>query len=195
MRCEVGVVVRWKKLFLSVGFIWAEKTAFSERQKFSIYRKLYVFPSKASRFRNQNIACLNNFLLSSKAAFFTYKKPFIRTNLSLLPSKTILFCPPLPLPTALNYCPQKNSIFTNQKLSFAQTFPYCYPKLLFSTLRLPFAPPLTYSVCEEYSCSFSVRSNFVLQSRNLAPIQIIAGDTQRSCSFSQNRLPDERRSF
>jgi hypothetical protein len=35
----------------------------------------------------------------------------------------------------------------------------------------------------------------VLYSPNLAPIQIIAGDTRQSYSFSQNRLLDDCRSF
>ena len=100
-----------------------KKQPFSANQKLSIYRKLYALPPKASRFRNQNIACSNSFLLSSKTAFFTYKnlsfaqavpcwfqnlpiftnqKPFFCTNLSLLLSKAILFCPPLPISTPLN---------------------------------------------------------------------------------------------
>ncbi len=87
-------------------------------------------PSKASRFRNQNTACLNHFLLSSKTAFFTYKslsfaqafpcwfqnlpiftnqKPFFCTNLSLLLSKAILFCPPPPIRTTLNLLFAKNA--------------------------------------------------------------------------------------
>ena len=40
---------------------------------------------------------------------------------------------------------QKPPIFLQTKsFSFAQTFPYYYPKKPFSTLHLPFAPPLTY---------------------------------------------------
>ena len=80
-----------------------KKQPFSANQKVFVYRKLFALLSKASRFRNQNTARSNNFLLSSKAAFFTYKKLFFCTN-----------------------------------------FPYFHPKQLFSTLHLPFAPPLTY---------------------------------------------------
>ena len=120
-----------------------KKQPFSANQKVFFCRKLYALPSKASRFRNQNTACLNHFLLSSKAAFlcaksllfaqtfpychpkqsfsalrspfqppltycpqkfpiFTNQKPFIRTNLSLLPSKATLFHPPPSIRTTLN---------------------------------------------------------------------------------------------
>jgi hypothetical protein len=65
-------------------------------------QKAYEPPSKTSRFRNQNAAHSNNFLLSSKTAFFTYKKLFFRTSLSLFLSKTTLFHPPPPIRTTLN---------------------------------------------------------------------------------------------
>ena len=99
-RCRCAL----KKAFL---YRWAlhklKKTVFFAHQKISIYRKLYALLSKASRFRNQNTACLNHFLLSSKTAFsrtknFLLHKPFLNSH----------------------------------------------PRQLFSTLRLPFAPPLTY---------------------------------------------------
>ena len=120
-----------KNAFLyRVALYELKKLFFSAKQEFSIYRKLYALPSKASRFRNQNIARSNNFLLPSKAAFFTYKnlsfaqtfpcwfqkppiftnqKPFFRTNLSLFPPKAILFHPPLPIPTTLNLLSAKNT--------------------------------------------------------------------------------------
>ena len=120
-----------KKAFLyRIALHELKKLFFSANQKFSIYRKLYALLSKASRFRNQNTACSNNFLLSSKTAFFTYKslsfaqafpcwfqkppiftnqKPFIRTNLSLLPSKAPFFHPPPPLSTTLNLLSSKNT--------------------------------------------------------------------------------------
>ena len=120
-----------KKAFLyRIALHELKKLFFSANQKFSIYRKLYALPSKASRFRKQNTACLNHFLLSSKTAFFTYKnlsfaqafpcrfqkppiftnqKPCFCTNLSLLLSKAILFCPPLPISTPLNLLFAKNT--------------------------------------------------------------------------------------
>ena len=87
----------------------SRKNAFIADQKIFISRKLYALLSKASRFSNQNIVCSNNFLLSSKAVFFTYKKPFFCTNLSLFPPKAILFHPPLPIPTILNLLSTKNT--------------------------------------------------------------------------------------
>ena len=47
--------------------------------------------------------------LSSKTAFFTYKKPFIRTNLSFFPSKATLSHPPPSIPTTLNLLFAKNT--------------------------------------------------------------------------------------
>ena len=92
-----------------------KKQPFSANQKFSIYRKLYALPSKASRFRNQNTARSNNFYCPQKLPFHV-QKPFFCTNLSLLPYKEILFCPPPPLPTALNLLSAKNSHFHKPKV-------------------------------------------------------------------------------
>ena len=106
-----------------------KKQPFSANQKFSIYRKLYGLHSKpflrtkfllhvpffAVRkkipiFTNQKVFfCRKLYAFPSKAAFFTYKKPFIRTNLSLFPPKITLFCPPPPLPTTLNLLFAKNT--------------------------------------------------------------------------------------
>ena len=59
-----------------------KKQPFSAKQKVFVYRKLYALPSKTARFLNQNIACSNHFLLSSKTAFsrtktFLLHKPFL----------------------------------------------------------------------------------------------------------------------
>ena len=120
-RCRCAL----KKAFL---YRWVlhelKKFVFFANQKFSIYRKFYALPSKAARFRNQNTAHSNNFLLSSKTAFsrtknFLLHKPFLAGF--------------------------KNHPFSQtQSLSFAQTFPYSHQKQSFSTLRCPFQPPLTY---------------------------------------------------
>ncbi len=126
-RCRCAL----KKFFLyRLALHKLKKLFFSAKQKVFVYRKLYALPSKASRFRNQNTARSKNFLLFSKAAFFTYKnlsfaqafpcrfqkppiftnqKPFFCTNLSLLLSKAILFCPPPPIPTTLNLLSAKNT--------------------------------------------------------------------------------------
>ena len=107
-----------------------KKLFFSAKQKVFVYRKLYALPSKASRFRNQNTARSKNFLLFSKAAFFTYKnlsfaqafpcrfqkppiftnqKPCFCPNFFLFPPKAILFCPPQPISTPLNLLFAKNT--------------------------------------------------------------------------------------
>ena len=65
-----GVVRSWNFSMLKKAFLYRialyelKKQPFSAYQKISIYRKHYALPSKASRFRNQNTACSNNFLLS-----------------------------------------------------------------------------------------------------------------------------------
>ena len=121
-----------------------KKFAFFAYQKISICRKLYALPSKASRFRNQNTAHSNNFLLSAKAAFLCAK--------SLLFSQTFPYCHPkqsfstlrCPFQPPLTYCPQKFPIFTNQKPFIRTNLFYCHPKQSFSALRRPFQRPLTY---------------------------------------------------
>ena len=101
-----------KKVFLyRIALHELKKQSFSAKQKFSIYRKLYVLPSKASRFRNQNTACSNNFLLSSKTAFLCAK--------SLLFAQTFPCCYPkqsfsalrLPFARPLTYCLQRIQLF------------------------------------------------------------------------------------
>ena len=104
---------------------------FSANQKLSIYRKLYALLSKASRFRNQNTSRSNNFLLSSKTALFYVQKafllhkpflagfknrPFSQTKrfsfaqTFFTATQSSLFCPPPPLPTALNLLFAKNTV-------------------------------------------------------------------------------------
>ena len=108
-----------KKVFLyRVALHELKKFVFFAHQKFSVCRKLYSLPSKASRFRNQNTAHSNYFLLLQKP-------PFLRTK-SLSFAQTFPYSHPKQLfstlRTALNYCSQKIPIFTNQK-SFFYTNP------------------------------------------------------------------------
>ena len=107
-----------------------KKQPFSAKQKVFVYRKLYALPSKAYRFHNQNTSRSNNFLLSSKTAFFTYKslsfaqafpcrfqkppiftnqKPCFYPNFFLFPPKATLFHPPSPIRTTLNLLFAKNA--------------------------------------------------------------------------------------
>ena len=135
-----------KSFSLSVGFIWAEKTAFSARQKFSIYRKLYALPSKASRFLNLNTACSNNFLLSAKTAFsrtktFLLHKPFLAGF-------------------------KKRPFSQTKSLAFTQTFSYSHPKHSFFA-RCPFQPPLTY--CPQKFPIFTNQKPFIRTNLSLLP--------------------------
>ena len=80
------------------------------RTKTSFARTFLRCPQKTPIFTNQKFFfCRKLYELSSKAAFFTYKKPFIRTNLSLFPPKITLFCPPPPIRTTLNLLFAKNA--------------------------------------------------------------------------------------
>ena len=136
-----------------------KKQPFSANQKFSVCRKLYALPSKASRFRNQNTAHSNNFLLSSKTAFlcaksllfaqvfpcwfqktpiFTNQKSCFYPNFFLFPPKTFFFCP-LPIPTALNLLSAKISHFYKPKAFYSHK-----PFLLPPKANL-FCPPLPIS--------------------------------------------------
>ena len=81
---------------------------FSAKQKVFVYRKLYALPSKASRFRNQNTACLNNFLLFAKTAFLCAKNLYSHKPFLILTQVT-LFHPPPPVCTTLNLLSAKNT--------------------------------------------------------------------------------------
>ena len=99
-------------MLLFIGcFAWAKKLFFSAKQKVFVYSKLYALPSKASRFRNQKTAHSNNFLLSSKAAFFTYKKPFFCTRLFYCHPKQLFFALRCPFQRPLTYCLQRIQLF------------------------------------------------------------------------------------
>ena len=171
-RCRCAL----KKAFLYwLALHELKKQLFSAKQKVFVYRKLYALPSKASRFRNQNTACLNHFLLSAKAAFsrtktFLLHKPFLAGF--------------------------KNRPFSQTKsLAFTRTFSYSHPKQLFSTLHLPFAPPLTY--CPPKNTAVLLIS--ALNPYAVKPEPRTDSNHCRrypkNCSFLCCRLPDKCRSF
>ena len=81
---------------------------FSQTKRFSFTESFMLYPQKPLVFATKT-AHSNNFSLSSKIAFFTYKKPFICTNFSLFPPKATLFYPPLPISTTLNLLFAKNT--------------------------------------------------------------------------------------
>ena len=83
-----------KKAFLfRLALHELKKFVFFANQKFSIYRKFYALPSKASRFHNQNIALLTTFYCPQKPPFYV-QKPFFCTSLPLRVSKTTHFHKP-----------------------------------------------------------------------------------------------------
>ena len=86
-----------------------KKQPFSANQKVFFCRKLYASPSKASRFRNQNTAYLNHFLLSSKTAFLCAKSLLFAQTFPYSHPKLLFSTPPPPIPTALNLLFAKNT--------------------------------------------------------------------------------------
>ena len=134
-----------KSFSFSVALHELKKFAFFANQKFSVCRKLYSLPSKASRFRNQNTAHSNYFLLLQKP-------PFLLTKTYLLQK-----------PFLAGF---KNRPFSQTKsLSFAQTFPYSHPKQLFSTLRTA----LNY--CSQKIPIFTNQKSFFYTNPSLIAIQ------------------------
>ena len=89
----------------------------------------------------------------------------------------------------------KAAFLRTKSLLFAQTFPYCYPKQLFSTLHIPFALSLTY--CPPKNTAVLLIS--ALNSYAVKPERRTDSNHCRrypeTCSFQHSRLPDERRSL
>ena len=109
MRWKVGVFPCWKEFFLyRVALHELKKQPFSAKQKFSICRKLYGLHSKPFS-QTKSFLFTESLRTALKNRFFPYKKPFIHTNLALLPSKATLFHPPPPISTPLNLLFAKNT--------------------------------------------------------------------------------------
>ena len=130
LQCEVGVVVRWKKIFLyRIALYELKKQSFSAKQEFAIYRKLtnrpqkpLVFATETPLFEQLFTVCKNRLLtyknLSFAQAFpcgfqkppiFTNQKLCFYPNFFLFPPKATLFHPPLPISTPLNLLFAKNT--------------------------------------------------------------------------------------
>ena len=95
------------------------KRLYRETKSFFVSRKLYE--------------------LSSKAAFCTYKKPFMHTILFLCNPKLLFSTLRSPFQPTLTYCPQKFPVFTNQKPFFRKNLS------LFPSKATLFCPPLPIS--------------------------------------------------
>ena len=125
VQCEVGVVVRWKKLFFIGGFSMS-------------WKSLSFSPTKSFPFTESFTLC------SQKPLVFATETPLVRTTfycpqkLPFLRTKSLSFAQAVPCLF------QKPHIFTNQKFFFCTNLFYCHQKQSFSTLHLPFAQPLTY---------------------------------------------------
>ena len=120
-RCRCAM----KKVFsLSDNFAGGEKTAlFRESKKFPLAESFTNFTQ--SRFLRTKTSFVHTFFrCPQKIPIFKNQKFFFRTKLYELSAKA--------------------AFLRTKSLLFTQTFPYCNPKLLFSTLRRPFQRPLTY---------------------------------------------------
>ena len=151
-----------KSFSLSDALHELKKRLFRESKNF-ISRKLYKLHSKPLFYAQKLLlhvpffAVRKNFHLykpkvteslrtALKSCPFTYKsssflhKPFlaVRKNFPFLQTKSLSFA------QTFTNCPQKTPFSRTKSRLFAQTFLYYHPKHPFSTLRLPFAPPLTY---------------------------------------------------
>ena len=125
LQCEVGVVVCWKKFFF-IGLLcmsW-KSLSFSHTKSFPFAESFILYPQKPLVFATKT-PLIRTIFYCCKSRLFYLQKPIFCTSLSLLVSKTAHF--------------HKPKVFLLYK-----SFLNCYPKQLFSTLHLPFAPPLTY---------------------------------------------------
>ena len=125
-RCRCAM----KKVFsLSDNFAGGEKTAlFRESKKFplaerfsnftqsrflhtktSLYVPFFAVHKKSPFSQTKRFSFAQTLRTVRKSCLFTYKKPFIHTNLSLLQSKVTLFYPPPPISTSLNLLSAKNA--------------------------------------------------------------------------------------
>ena len=112
VRCEIEIIVCWKSFSLSDSFAWAEKVCHFRTPKVFRLQTGYEPPSKTSRFRKQNTAHSNNFLLSSKTAFsrtknFLLHKPFLACfkNRPFLQTKSFSFAQTFFIATKSNSFP------------------------------------------------------------------------------------------
>ena len=119
-RCRCAL----KKAFL---YRWAlhelKNSSFPQTKSFPFTESLRT-ALKSFSFSQPKHRLFEPFFTVRKSCLFTYKK------LSFAQAVPCLF--------------QKPPIFTNQKFFFCTNLFYCHQKQSFSTLHLPFAPPLTY---------------------------------------------------
>ena len=86
----------------------AKNTHFHKPKGF-LLQKALRFALKSLSFSQAKHRSFEQLFTVPKNRLFTYKKPFIRTNLSLLLSKATLFRPPQPILTDLNLLSAKNT--------------------------------------------------------------------------------------
>ena len=99
-----------KSFSLSDSFALAENLPFSQTKRLSFVENFLTVLESHLLLQTKSFSFAESFTnCPQKPPFFTFKKPFIRTNLSLFPPKITLFCPPPPLSTPLNLLFAKNT--------------------------------------------------------------------------------------
>ena len=99
-----------KSFSLSDSFALSENLPFSQTKRLSFAENFLTVLESHLLLQTKSISFAESFTnCPQKPPFFTFKKPFIHTNLSLFPPKITLFCPPPPLSTPLNLLFAKNT--------------------------------------------------------------------------------------
>ena len=130
LHVSFGAVGNWNFSMLKNAFLYQvtlhelKKFAFSAKQKFSIYRKLYKLHSKPLFYAQKPLLHVPFFAVRKKSHFHKPKVFLLQKAL-----RTVL----------------KSCLFYVQKAFYShKTFLNCHPKQLFFTLRRPFQRSLTY---------------------------------------------------
>ena len=98
-----------QKLLLHMPFFAVRKNFHFHKPKGFLFQKALCFALKSLSFSQPKHRSFEQLFTVLKSRLFTYKKPFICTNLSFLPPKITLFCPPLPIQNTLNLLFAKNT--------------------------------------------------------------------------------------
>ena len=134
-RCRCAL----KNAFLyRLALYGLKKLPFPQDKSFPFTESFTLYPQKPLVFATKTPLVRTTFYCLQKPPFHV-QKPFFCTNLSLLPSKAILFCPPQPIPTALNLLSAKKFHFHKPKAFLL------HKTFLFTIPSNPFLPSAAHS--------------------------------------------------
>ena len=131
-------------LFFEKELFYSKLTVASNIRKELLHVSFGVVRSGCCGVLKKAFSLSDNFAGDVKAVLFRKTKVFHLQKASRFALKNLSFSQPKHRLFEPLFTVRKSCLFTYKNLSFAQTFPYFHPKLLFSTLRRPFQPPLTY---------------------------------------------------